>query len=45
MLVQEALEAGRYEVNFEANEIPTGLYVYRLTAGSTVLSKTMMLTK
>ncbi len=38
-------EAGRYEVEFDATGLPSGLYVYRLVAGSHTETRSMMLLK
>ena len=35
--------AGRYEVMFEAGDLPSGVYVYRLTAGANTLTRRMLL--
>jgi hypothetical protein len=45
VLVNERKPAGRYEVNFDASGLASGMYVYRLTAGRSVGSKTMLLVK
>lgn len=44
-LVNETLTAGTHEVAFDARSLPSGLYVYRLTAGSKSTARTMMLMK
>jgi hypothetical protein len=41
-LVAEAKQPGRYSVQFDATTVPSGAYVYRLTAGSFAESKRMM---
>jgi hypothetical protein len=38
-------EPGRYEVEFDATGLPTGLYVYQLVAGSRSETRSMMLLK
>jgi photosystem II stability/assembly factor-like uncharacterized protein len=38
-LVNNELNAGEYRVNFNANNLPNGIYLYRLTAGNQVLIK------
>jgi hypothetical protein len=42
---QETQGAGRYVVDFDAKDLPSGTYVYRLEADNTVLSKRMVLMK
>jgi hypothetical protein len=37
--------AGRYEVTFDARDLPSGLYLYRLEAGGFVETKSMVLLK
>jgi hypothetical protein len=44
-LASQELNAGRYTVDWNANNAPTGVYFYRLTAGSFVDTKRMMLMK
>jgi hypothetical protein len=44
-LVNEVREAGTYSVQFDATDIPSGIYFYRLQAGSFVESKKMVLMK
>jgi hypothetical protein len=44
-LVNGNLEAGTYSVDFNANNLPSGMYVYTLTSGSTKISNKMMLIK
>jgi hypothetical protein len=39
VLVNETKQAGTYEVNFDASALPSGVYMYRIDAGS--FSKTM----
>jgi hypothetical protein len=41
-LVNERQPAGQYEVSFDATGLSSGLYIYRLTAGSFVESKRMI---
>ena len=45
VLVDEEKTAGIYEVNFDASGLPSGVYFYKLTAGSFTESKKMMLLK
>jgi len=44
-LVNEAKTAGRYEVNFNAANLSSGVYVYRITSGSFTASKKLVLLK
>lgn len=44
-LVNENLRAGKYEVNFNANNLASGVYYYRLSAGKLNISKVMTLIK
>jgi len=44
-LVDQTMSAGRYIVQFNATNLPSGLYFYRLTAGTTVITRKMMLMK
>ena len=42
-LVSGKMEAGRHELSFEAGDLPSGLYVYRLSTNGQVIQRTMML--
>jgi len=44
-LVETDMEAGYHEVNFNASELSSGVYFYRLTSGSFTDVKKMMLVK
>ena len=44
-LVNERKAAGSYEVPFDGTDLSSGVYIYRLSAGSSVQSKTMILLK
>ena len=44
-LVNERKPAGNYEVEFNASQLPSGIYFYQLTAGSFVQTKKMIVTK
>ncbi len=45
VLVNEVKQPGVYEVQFDACNLASGIYFYRMTAGSFVQSKTMLLIK
>ena len=45
LLVNDRQPAGRYTVTFEAGDLPSGLYLYRLEAGSFAKTAKMMLVK
>lgn len=44
-LMNDQVSAGSHAVNFRANELSSGMYIYRLTAGNQVQTKKMMLVK
>lgn len=44
-LVNEQLEQGVHFINFKGNNLASGLYVFRLSAGEVSFTKTMMLLK
>lgn len=44
-LVNENKEAGSYSVEFNASNLPSGIYVYKLTAGNFVSTKKLLLLK
>jgi Secretion system C-terminal sorting domain len=44
-LVDREKVAGQYRLTWDASDLPTGIYFYQLRAGSTVISKKMMLIK
>ena len=45
VLVDEKKEPGEYHVKFDAAGLASGVYLYRLTAGGFVQTKTMALVK
>lgn len=45
ILVNEQKPAGSYEINFNADGLPSGVYLYKLQAGSFVETKKMILLK
>ena len=45
VLVNEALSAGDYKANWIAEELPSGIYVYKLVTGNYMESKKMILLK
>ena len=44
-LVDKVKKAGRYEVKFDASNLPSGVYFYRITAGNFVDTKKLMVVK
>ncbi len=44
-LINEQMEQGRYFHTFNASNLTSGTYIYRLTSGNTLLTKKLMLTK
>ena len=44
-LVNENKPAGVYEAEFDASTLPSGMYIYKLQAGSFTDVKKMLLTK
>ena len=45
ILVDEEKEAGTYELNWNASNIPSGVYFYKLQAGSFLQTRKMILLK
>ncbi|UCH65188.1 MAG: T9SS type A sorting domain-containing protein, partial [Ignavibacterium sp.] len=45
VLVDKEVEAGFYEVEFNANNLPSGTYFYRLQSGNIFQLKKMVLMK
>ena len=44
-LVNEEKSPGNYEINFDASNLSSGIYVYKIQEGSFVESKKMILLK
>ena len=44
-LVDESQEAGNYEVTFDASQLTSGIYLYRLSAGNFISTKKLILIK
>ena len=44
-LIDGIMSSGQHEVRFEANGLPSGLYVYRMESGSFTASRTLLLIK
>lgn len=44
-LVYEAKPSGKYEVEFDASQLPSGTYVYRFTAGNFQTTRKMIVVK
>ena len=42
-LIDKEQEAGRYEINFDAHSLASGVYFYRLTVNDYVAAKKMIL--
>ena len=45
ILVNEIIEGGNHSVDFDASNLPSGIYLYKLQAGSFVETKKMILMK
>ncbi|PID59343.1 MAG: hypothetical protein CR986_06250 [Ignavibacteriae bacterium] len=45
LVSNKLFSAGTYNVNFDANKLASGIYVYRVTAGNAVITKKMQLLK
>lgn len=44
-LVNEKREAGRYEIEFRANNLPSGVYFYRIKASESIQTRKLLLMK
>ena len=44
-MINEEKPAGKYEVNFNASQLASGVYIYKLQSGSFTASKKLMLLK
>jgi hypothetical protein len=44
-LVNETRPAGFYQVRFNSGDLPSGMYLYRLTAGSRTETRKMVLSR
>jgi len=44
-LIDEEKTAGNYSVTFDASELPSGIYFYRLVTPKATITKKMVLTK
>jgi len=44
-LVEQEMEAGYYSVNWNASQLASGIYIYRIISGSYVSTKKMILMK
>jgi hypothetical protein len=44
-LINEEKTKGRYELNFNASSLASGVYIYKIQAGSFISSKKMLLLK
>jgi len=44
-LINQPMSVGNYEVDFDASGLPSGMYIYKLEAGSNTIAKKMMLMK
>lgn len=45
VLVNEQMQPGHHSVNFDAGRLASGMYIYRLVAGSTVITRKLTLIK
>ena len=45
VLLNEFKNAGSYDINFDASQIASGLYIYKIEADGIIISKKMTLLK
>lgn len=45
VLADGVYPAGAHSVRFDAGSLPSGMYLYRLEAGGTILARTMLFLK
>jgi hypothetical protein len=43
--LNQEVAAGRYDISFDASDLPSGTYIYQLSADNKIESKKMMLLK
>ena len=45
LLINEKLDAGSYQAEWNASDFPSGVYIYKIETESFVQTKSMVLTK